>query len=214
MKLPKHASEEVLEGLVDSGQISERQALHLLENKSGPRVAGNSKTINGAQRKFAAHQMPEEDFYKALLAYITTVVKSNCTNASDFVHLEDAISLSATRIWRDLAKFDSARSSFARYVTVVTLSQIRNLLAEQRALQGSEFVGLEEAETLPAKGLSPEQQTLFKDWMRHLGTKDRDLAQLLMDGLTYAEVGQVYGISLQAVGERVMRLRKRYKPPF
>jgi RNA polymerase sigma factor (sigma-70 family) len=248
-------SEEELEGLVEAGELSEDQALALLEpGLPKPKRNGNSKDINAAHQSYMEKELDENAFYKALLQYITTVVKSHSPDRATFSVIEDAISITALKIWKNLTRFEPKRSSFSRFVTVVALSQIRSLIGHarpQRAFRkliengqtlyacrecdntkseafafceacGNEAleksptfrVSLEEAEVLPAKGLSPERQTLFNDWMAHLDDTDRTIAKLAMDGLTQEEMGQALGISQQAVAKRLKRLADEEKPPF
>jgi RNA polymerase sigma factor (sigma-70 family) len=124
--------------------------------------------------------------------------------------MEDAVSMAAFKVWRSLRKFDDRRSSFARFVTIVTLSEIRNLLDSTR----SRHTVLDEAENLPSRGLNPEQRTLFNDWLEQLNDVDRAIARMLMDVLTQQEMAEALGISQSAVAQRLARLRRDEKAPF
>jgi RNA polymerase sigma factor (sigma-70 family) len=204
-------TEEELEALVEEGIISEQKALRKLPQVPRHRARGTSRDINQAYVDYIDRRLSEEAFYTALLRYVTTVVKSHSSNEQVFANIEDSIQNALLKLHKNLDKFDPRRSSFARYVTVVVLSDVRTELdAQKRRLQTS----LDEAETLPAPGLSAEKQVLFKDWMAGLEGTDRTIARMLMDGLTQGEIGEALGIAQSAVSQRLERLRKGTLKPF
>jgi RNA polymerase sigma factor (sigma-70 family) len=213
--LKLHPTEEELERLVDQGQLSEIQALRLLESSERPAKQLAIYDINEAYSRYVAGQLSEDLFYQSLLGFIERTVKRQSPDRSTFSNIEDAINNSALDIWQRLKEFDIRRSSFRTFVTVIVLSQIRMLLRRYTSDRGGmEHRYLDEAEMYPSKDLSQEQQLLFSEWLKGLEPKDRAVVQMLKDGLTQAEIGQALGISQQAVAQRLLRIRRQEKPPF
>lgn len=247
-------SEDELESLVQAGELDEESALRLLASNTSSFVPrASSSDVNKAFKAWQEKKLSEDVFYQTVLRYVATIIKSHSHDAATFSAIEDAITTSTLKLWRNIDSFDPNRGSFSRFVTVVTLSEIRNLLGgknthpfrKKRRKEGivyicrecsapqsieSSFctecgntvskkqqvfgVYTEEADTLPAKGLSPEQRVLFDDWMHSLSMTDSCIVKMWMDGLTQEEIGQTLGMSQAAVAARLSRLRTTGNRPF
>lgn len=203
-------SEEALEDLVEEGLIDEAKALKQLPEIARRSRRVGSKNIEEAYQQYVKKALDETAFYEALLGYIETVVQAHSPNSHVFSDLEDCVQTSALKIWRNIQKFDSRRGGFARFVTVIVLSEIRNHFEPRPGKHHT----LEEAEALPSGGLGPERRLLFSDWLAHLDATDRALTRMLMDGLTQEEIGEALGISQSAVAQRLARIREQEKAPF
>lgn len=209
-----------LERAVENGDISEQEALRLLEKNVHPLEVRKMRTpdLNSAYAEFKAHpddKRSEDLFYTKLLQYITVIVKKWSHDGATFSNIEDAISTSAMKVWRSLEKFDDKRSSFARFVTVITLSEIHRFLDTYK----TGHVSLEAAEILPttelpAPPLSMDKQLCLKEFVQLLAKEDRVIIQMTIDGLTQEEIAEALGVSHQAVSKRLIKLRMVAKIPF
>lgn len=200
-------TEEALTKAVEDGELSEEQGLRMLQTAPAQSPA-NSKNINRTFDLFQSGKISEDQFYTAVLRYITTILKSRAHDDVAFSNLEDAISASALKVWQSLPKFDPNRGGFARFVSVIVSSEISDLHPVP------EHLPLEKAEQLTASTLSPEKKSLFRDWMSSFKPPDRDILKMTMDGLTQSEISQLLGISQPAVAKRLRRIREVIKPPF
>jgi RNA polymerase sigma factor (sigma-70 family) len=208
---PESSEEELLQ-LVENGLLTEQQALRRLPNR-GPRPQGLCD-INKAYRLYKADKLSEDQFWHSLLRFANHVVKHQSPDASTFSNIEDSISDAALSLWQRLKDYDPKRSTFVTFSTVVVLTHIRMLLRQYKADRGGmEHIQLDE-EHLPGRGIGAEQRLLFVEWLKALDATDRKIVQLLKDGLTQQEIGQALGISQQAVGKRLSRIREQEKPPF
>lgn len=207
--------EYALEQMVENGDLSEEEALKLLARDAHPMELTSylSRDINRAYRILQRHPKDPEvqdDFYKTLIGYITTVVKSRSGDGSTFSNVEDAIPITAARVWGSLSRYDEKRSSFARFVSVITEGEINRLYHSYKANR----ISIEDAFALKAGGLSPDERTLLQDWIAKLDPTDRTIVQYIRDGLTQEEIAEALNISQSAVSQRLTRLQNNTARPF
>jgi RNA polymerase sigma factor (sigma-70 family) len=206
--------EASLTQLVESGTLSEAMALKQLETRSTfqPKYV---RALNTAYEQYRTQGISGDLFYQSLLKYVEKLVKRQSLDRSTFSNLEDVITDSVLKVWQRLEDFDSRKSSFVTFVTLITLSQIRTLLSKYKTDRGDmEHIQLDEATIKPASGLSAEQKALFQEWLKSLEPTDRALVQMLQDGLKQEEIGQALNMTQQAVAWRLRRIRREELAPF
>lgn len=213
--------EYTLSRSVEDGEISEEEAEKLLARKVHPfEVRRKTLSLNEAFERFKSHSLSEDDFYKNLLLFLTKTVKNHSPDPSTFSNIEDAISESALEVWQRLAQFDASRSSFSTFVSLIALHNVQDALRRYRFERGgSPHVQFEEQEGVQwslssTQPLSAERQLLFDEWMNTLGSKDREVVQMVKDGLTQEEIASALNISQPAVTKRLARLKRNVRSPF
>jgi RNA polymerase sigma factor (sigma-70 family) len=212
MNAPESSEEDLLQQ-VESGLLTEQQALRRLSSPSGPRPQG-LYDINEAFLQYKAGTLPEDLFWHSLLRFANHVVRHQSPDRSTFSNIEDAIGDAALSIWQRLREFDAKRSTFRTFATVIVLTHIRMLMRQYKADRGGmEHIQLDE-EHLPTRGLGAEQRMLFAEWLKTLEPTDRRIVQMVKDGLTQQEIGEALEISQSAVAQRLGRIRQQEKPPF
>lgn len=203
-----------LEVAVENGDISEQEALRLLEKNVHPLEVKKLRTpdLNSAYAEFKAHPDDkdyEDVFYHKLLQYITIIIKKHSHDGTTFSNIEDAISIAAIRVWKSLKRFDSLRSSFARFVTVITNGEISSLYRAYKCQESP----LEELAFKTSTDFSSDKKVLFSEWLDSLERDDRTIVQMLIDGLTVREIAEATDQSRSTISDKIQRLR-RTKPPF
>lgn len=213
--------EYTLSRSVEDGEISEEEAEKLLARKVHPfEVRRKTLSLNEAYERFKNAALSEDDFYKNLLLFLTKTVKNHSADPSTFSNIEDAISESALEVWQRLGQFDASRSSFSTFVSLIALHNVQDALRRYKYERGgSPHVQFEEFDspqgslsaTLP---LSAEKQLLFDEWMHLLSPRDREVVQMVKDGLTQEEIAEALNVSQSAVAQRLARLKRNLKSPF
>lgn len=130
--------EYTLEEAVNNGDISEEEALRMLDKQVHPLEVRKLRTpsLNEAYAAYKERPENEDAFYSALLKYITALVKRKSLNASTFSNIEDSIQETAIEVWQRLEQFDPGRSTFTFWVTLITLHNIRDAMRRYRTSRG------------------------------------------------------------------------------
>lgn len=129
---------------------------------------------------------------------------------------EDLFQEIAIALWQALPKFRGDASErtwlyrIAHNVAISSSARLRNRTYKEEALpEGGDFrspvIGSEEAV------LKAEKQELLAQAIRNLPPADRQLILLHLEGLNYAQIEEVSGISQSAIASRLSRLRDRLR---
>ena len=128
--------------------------------------------------------------------------------AFDRASQEDLFQEIAAALWRSIPKF-AGKSKESTWIYRVALNTaIDQLRAEKRrpntqVYEDSEhWVDLEEPH---------ESMNQLYEGMRRLPGVDRSLLLLYLDGNSYAEIGEILGISTNGVGVKLIRAKEKLK---
>lgn len=121
---------------------------------------------------------------------------------------EDVAQETFVQAWRSLASF-RAHSTFATWLYRIATNRSLDLLAKRRPSEGLEHLG-GDADLDPAAVLARRERTAsVLDAVLALPPEQRATLVLReFEGLPYAEIGEVLGISLAAVKGRIHRARR------
>ncbi len=155
-------------------------------------------------------EFAEEDFYKALLGFITALVKRSCHDQHTFGNIEDSIQESALEIWQRLPEFNKARSPLPAWVALITLHNVRDALRRSKNHPpgpGRLADQQPDEENLASKSLPVDVQFDLKEFRERLAPLDRTILHMATDGLTLREIGQALGLSHETVRKRLKKLK-------
>jgi RNA polymerase sigma-70 factor, ECF subfamily len=123
---------------------------------------------------------------------------------------EDLVQEMALQLWRAFPRFDSKRS-FSTWMYRIALNVA--IASERRRkrrvpVQSIEAHAIEPVAPVPDLGLEHRMGVLFAV-MDRFDSEDRALLLLWLEGLAYAQIADVIGISESNVGTRLNRLKSR-----
>ena len=123
---------------------------------------------------------------------------------------EDLVQEMALQLWRAFPRFDSKRS-FSTWMYRIALNVA--IASERRRkrrvpVQSIEAHAIEPVAPVPDLGLEHRMAVLFAV-MDRFDSEDRALLLLWLEGLAYAQIADVIGISESNVGTRLNRLKSR-----
>jgi RNA polymerase sigma-70 factor (ECF subfamily) len=126
---------------------------------------------------------------------------------------QDLVQEMAAQLWRSFDRYDPAQR-FSTWMYRVALNvAITHFRAETR--KARTFVPAEDA--VLAAAAAPEASTIEDDlrllWqaVEGLGPLDRALVVLYADGRSYAEIGQVLGLTATNVGTKIGRIKEKLR---
>ncbi len=152
----------------------------------------------------------KETFHRWVKEYSGILYKVVRAHAQDHHDQEDLFQEALTQIWRAIPRFErnSKESTFMYRVALFTA--IRWKQNERRRRDREQRVG--EHEELRMSSLEQTSNPRL-DWLyeriSELDELDRALVLLMLDGLSYREIGEVLGISESNVGAKLTRVRKK-----
>lgn len=150
-----------------------------------------------------------EKEFEQLVRQQTSTVYSVCYMfASDKVEADDLFQEILINLWRGFDKFrhESSPSTWVYRVSLNTcISYKRKRRIDTSPLEG---VGIESAYEDIER--SPQSQLLHQR-IRHLEPFDRAIVLLWLEDMSYEEIGDIVGLSVRAVGMRLMRIREKLK---
>lgn len=206
-----------LQRAIDEGELSEDEALRLLERQAHPlevrRLKRPSRNIDVVFAQYQANELHENDFYLALTDFAKMMVRQNTVDEFTFSNAEDAISTSLIEIWQRLSSFDPRRGSFRAFALRIIRANVRDVLRSWKASRGhSQHVEIDEESLGVVRELSAEDKILFAEWLSSLEPLNRTIVQLYMDGLTFREVGRALGMSHEGIRKRLNSLKLTTAP--
>jgi RNA polymerase sigma factor (sigma-70 family) len=205
-------NEQELESQVEQGELSEEQALKLLDSH-GPK-SRFIKNIDKAYSLYKTKELHEDDFYMSLLRFVEMMIKQNAQDEFTFTNIEDVISETLLELWRRLPSYKEERGSFRAFALSIVRSNIRDAFRKWTKDRGSITHEEVDEESLgPAPGIGIEKRLLFDGWLNGLEPLDRKIAELVMDGAPLREIAAVVGMSFKGVQKRIKNLRYT-NPPF
>lgn len=111
-------------------------------------------------------------------------------------------------VWRGLPKFrgDSSLGTWVYRVALNTALQHRRKQRRRPLLEPA-------SDTLASSDRADDsrQERVLLEFIDTLGPLDRAILLLYMDGRTHAEIGEVTGLSVTAVGVRIHRVKQAFK---
>lgn len=209
--------EYALDRAVDAGELQEDVASEMLSRKAHMLEVRRRKTlgVDEAYERYKAGSLHEDDFYEALKRFAQALVRRNAPDDFTFSNIEDAISESLLEIWQRLKDFDSTRTNFKTFVTIIVRTNVQDALRLWKTSKGHfRHVELDENTLGASKELTAEKRLLFDEWLKSLDGTDRAIAKMLQDGLTQEEIGEALSMSHQAISKRLIRLRIDTQRPF
>ena len=203
-------NEHELESAVESGELSEEQALRLLPRIPKPR---HIKNVDRAYNLYEAKELREDEFYTSLLCFVEMMVKQSAEDDFTFTNIEDVISETLIELWQRLPFYKRERGSFRAFAMSIVRSNIRDTLRKWQKDRG--FLPHEEIdeETFGAAlQLSIENRLVFNEWLNGLEPIDRKIADMVMDGAPLREVADEIGLSHEGVRQRILSFRLTNPP--
>ncbi len=130
---------------------------------------------------------------------------------------EEAAATAFYKAYRGLPRFDG-RSAFRTWLTRIAVNQCKDRLRQRRRRPTASLDAMAEAGApLPAALISapapPPAPALPLEALELLSPGERDILQLLReeDGLSYQELGERLGLSLDGVKGRLKRAREKLR---
>ena len=122
------------------------------------------------------------------------------------------------QLWKSLAAFDG-RCSLKTWVYRVIHNTAASYVSRE-VRQSAERIDLVEAENVP--DLSDLQMMIERDdalaklhdWIRSLGTSDRQILTLYLEDLSAAEISDITGLKSGAIATRISRLKSKLALDF
>ncbi|MEM7099613.1 MAG: sigma-70 family RNA polymerase sigma factor [Pseudomonadota bacterium] len=153
-------------------------------------------------------ERPEGTLTRWLQDYRAVIYRVVMVYAFDTGTQEDLFQEIAAALWRSIPKF-AGKSKESTWIYRVALNTaIDQLRAEKRRPKTQSYedsdhwVDLEEPD---------ESITILYAGMRTLTGVDRSLLLLYLDGNSYAEIGEILGISTNSVGVKLLRAKEKLK---
>lgn len=207
--------EYALDNAVSSGELSADEAMEMFNRRAHMLEVRRRRHlgVDEAYALFMAKQLDEDAFYASIKRFAEALVHRNAPDDFTFSNIEDAISESLIEVWQRLWDFDSNRTNFRTFVTIIVRSNIQDALKAWKSSKGQmRHVELDEETLGASRELTAEKRLLFEEWLRDMDATDRALVKMLQDGLTQEEIGQALNMTHQAVSKRLVRLRNSPRP--
>ncbi len=129
-----------------------------------------------------------------------------CRNAADREDLAQEI---LVQLWQAFPRFDG-RCRFSTWMYRVALN-VAISFARKEGRRGARQAAFDEAVLEVAAPLESDEMRLLHTFIAGLGELDKALMLLYLDGNSYAEMGEVLGISETNASTRISRLKSAMK---
>jgi len=140
------------------------------------------------------------------LGIVTRIARSFAPDAA----VEDLSQEIWLSVWQALPRF-AARSKLSTWLYQVALRTAMTWKRGQRPLSEMREAQPEPQEAAQVHTNEHDTATVLRDALQHFNPVDRSLLLLLLEGLSYREIGEVLGIRESNVGVRLSRLKAKLK---
>ena len=155
---------------------------------------------------------PKEQQFTRLVQEQKATIYSVCLMfADERTEVDDLVQDALIHLWEGFDSFEG-RSDIKSWVYRVTLN---TCISFDRKRKHTDLVSLELADPSMLsgadKGSNAKQYRMLHERIQKLGPFDRAIVLLLLEDMSYEEIGAIVGISVKNVSVRLMRIREQLK---
>lgn len=174
-------------------------------------LSGQSNTIGGRGvilTEKTTRAVLEERFHRLLQANGAALLRIAASYTNSPSDRDDLFQEIALAIWQALPAF-RGESSERTFIFRIAHNRAITHLAQRRRPEVEEGVVVADPNPNPEEEMAGDQQrSLLLESIRHLPIPFRQVITLTLEGMSYAEIAEVLGISESNVGVRLNRARQ------